>query len=295
MHAGAKNNQNWMCKKVDANASSHTELNERLGKRIAQGRTADIHAWEDDQTVVKLYHDWFQLESIQQEAARTRAVQKLDFATPKVGELVHVNGRNGLIFERIYGENMLALLLEQPTRAATFASRLADLHLRLHKLTAQPAIPLQRQKLESKIRQAAPLSETIKAALISRLHEMPDGHSVCHGDFHPGNIIVATQEGGSEVVVDWNDCTFGNPLADVARSTVLFLGGITGNEMPNPAFEDLVRRCHQQYLAHYFAHSPHEKEEYEEWLPIVAGARLNENITALEPWLLSEAEKINKR
>ena len=98
-----------------ANVSSHTEFNGRLGKLIAQGRTADIHAWEDDQTVVKLYHDWFQLDSIQQEAARTRAVQKLDFATPKVGELVQVNGRNGLIFERIYGENMLALLLEQPT------------------------------------------------------------------------------------------------------------------------------------------------------------------------------------
>ena len=188
---------------------------------------------------------------------------------------------------------MLAVLRQKPDLVSTFASRLADLHIHLHALNMQVDIPPQRQKLESKIRQAAPLSDSLKTALINRLYEMPEGRSVCHGDFHPGNIIVARQEDASEVIVDWNDCSFGNPLADVARSTILFLGGITGNEAPNLEFEQLVRNCHQQYLARYFELSLHQKDEYEQWLPIVAGARLDENITALEPWLLSEAEKIN--
>lgn len=267
--------------------------NKQLGAIVAQGRTADIHAWGDDQTVVKLYHDWFQLAWIREEAERMHAVQELDFPIPKVGELVRVNGRNGLIFERIDGENMLALMMKKPELATELASRLAALQLRLHRLTDQPAIPNQRQKLESKIRQAAPLSHTLKTALIDKLHQMPDGQSVCHGDFHPGNIIVTAQNDGGEVVVDWNDCTFGNPLADVARSTILFLGGITGNETPNPSFEASVRHCHEQYLTHYFANRTHDRAEYEQWLPIVAGARLNENISVLEPWLLSEAEKID--
>lgn len=269
-------------------------LNKRLGNLIAKGRTADIHAWKDKQTVIKLYHDWFQLEWIQNEAARASEVQKLDFPIPKVGELIQVNGRNGLIFKRIYGQNMLAMLRQKPELVSKFASRLAELHIHLHTLNAQPDIPLQRQKLEHKIREATPLSDALKTALINRLIEMPDGQSVCHGDFHPGNVMVAMQEDASYVVVDWNDCSFGNPLADVARSTILFLGGITGNETPNLAFEQLVRTCHQQYLARYFELSSHDKDEYEQWLPIVAGARLNENITALESWLLSEAEKINQ-
>ena len=269
-------------------------LNKRLGNLIAKGRTSDIHAWQDEETVIKLYHDWFQLEWIREEADRTSKVQTLDFPIPKVGELIQVNGRNGLIFERIYGENMLALLIQKPELVSKFASRLADIHIDLHALDAQPNIPLQRQKLEHKIRQAAPMSDALKAALIDKLYKMPDGQSVCHGDFHPGNVIVTMQKDASEVVVDWNDCSFGNPLADVARSTILFLGGITGNETPNPAFEQLVRTCHQQYLARYFELSSQDRREYEQWLPIVAGARLNENITALEPWLLSEAEKINQ-
>ncbi len=267
---------------------------EQLGDLIAQGRTADIHAWGDEQTVVKLYHDWFRLEWIKEEASRTHAVQNLSFPIPKVGELVEINGRNGLIFERIDGENMLAMLLEKPDLASPFAQRLAQLQIQLHELTAQPEIPQQRQKLEYKIRHAAPLSESLKSALIDKLHDMPDGQSVCHGDFHPGNVIVTSPDSVGEVVVDWNDCTFGNPLADVARSTILFLGGITGNETPNPDFEELVRYCHEQYLTHYFEMSVFDREAYEQWLPIVAGARLSENITALEPWLLSEAEKINR-
>ncbi len=268
-------------------------LDKLLGNLIAQGRTADIHAWKDDKTVVKLYHDWFQLEWIQQEAARSRAVQTLGLPIPKVGDLVQVSGRNGLIFERIYGENMLARLKQEPALVATFASRLANLHIELHELDAQPDIPLQRQKLERNIRRAAPLSDALKTALINRLHNMPDGRSVCHGDFHPGNIVVTTQADASDVMVDWNDCTFGNPLADVARSTILFLGGITGNETPDLAFEQLVRDCHEGYLARYFELSSGSKDEYEQWLPIIAGARLSENITALEPWLLSEAEKVS--
>ncbi|MGB1250248.1 MAG: phosphotransferase family protein [Candidatus Promineifilaceae bacterium] len=269
-------------------------VDKRLGALVAQGRTADIHAWEDEQTVVKLYHDWFQLDWIREEAAHSRAVQGLGLPIPKVGSLVRAIGRNGLLFERIDGQNMLALLKQTPEQVTTFATRLAKRHIELHALDAQPAIPLQRQKLESKIRRAAPLSEALKTALIDKLHTMPDGRSVCHGDFHPGNVVVRSQAGAGEAIVDWNDCTFGNPLADVARSTILFLGGITGNETPDPAFEQSVRNCHQQYLAHYFELSSHSQAEYEQWLPIVAGARLSENITALEPWLLSEAQKINK-
>ena len=262
----------------------------RLGKLIAQGRTADIHAWQDDQTVVKLYHDWFQVDPIRSELYRAQQVQELDFPIPKVGEMVEVNGRHGLTYQRISGQNMLTALQQDPALISTLAPLLADLHHRLHSLPAQPVIRSQHQKLAANIRNAAPLSDTLKAALLAKLEQLPVGNAVCHGDFHPGNIMIT--DTGEAVVVDWIDCSLGNPIADVARSSILFLGGITGNELPDPVFEQLLLDFHDQYVAHYFQQRPVDKIEYEAWLPIIAGARLSENIAALEPWLLSQAEKI---
>lgn len=264
--------------------------NTQLGELIAQGRTSDIYAWGNDQTVIKLYQDWFQLEWIRIEKARFQAVQGYGLPIPTVGEITRANDRNGLILERIDGTNMLDMLIQNPQLASSLAIRLANLQVELHAVDGQPDIPLLPQKLEGKILDAAPLPDDLKTALIDKLHTMPHGNSICHGDFHPGNIIV-TEDG--EVIVDWLDCAYGNPIADVARSTILFLGGITGNETPDPAVEELIHDTHQQYLAHYFAATQRDRAEYEQWLPIIAGARLNENIAALEPWLLSEAEKIN--
>ena len=172
----------------------------RLGKLIAQGRTADIHAWQDDQTVVKLYQDWFKVEWIRYELYRAQQVQELDFPIPKVGEIVEVNGRHGLTYLRINGKNMLAALRQDPSLISTFAPLLADLHHRLHSLTSQPVIRSQHRKLATNIRNASPLSDTLKAALLDKLEQLPIGNSVCHGDFHPGNIMIT--DTGKAIVVD---------------------------------------------------------------------------------------------
>lgn len=45
-----------------------------IGPLIASGRTADVYAWGTNQ-VIKLYHDWFELEAIQFERRITQAVR----------------------------------------------------------------------------------------------------------------------------------------------------------------------------------------------------------------------------
>ncbi|MEM9777616.1 MAG: aminoglycoside phosphotransferase family protein, partial [Chloroflexota bacterium] len=257
--------------------------NKELGDIVARGRTADIHTWGEGQ-VVKLYHDWFLLPWIKNEASRTAVINQLPLPVPKVGELLEINGRNGLEFEHLDGKNMLELLDEDSSLGANFAKRLAQLQIKMHRLDVDHIeLRSQREKLVDNIGRAAPLSDEMKQMLLAQLEQLPDGQSLCHGDFHPGNIVVAA---GQEYIVDWNDCSLGNPLADLARSTILFIGGITGNEEPNPEFEALVTAFHDHYLYRYLElYSADEAEqaaaraEYEQWLPIIAGARLCEGIT----------------
>jgi hypothetical protein len=51
----------------------------------------------------------------------------------------------------------------------------------------------------------------------------------------------------------------------------------------------MVRLFHSAYLRKYFRLRPRGETEYRRWLPVVAGARLNENIPELEQWLIQQA------
>jgi aminoglycoside phosphotransferase (APT) family kinase protein len=108
---------------------------------------------------------------------------------------------------------------------------------------------------------------------------------VCHGDFHPGNVILGNH---TVVIIDWIDAARGNPTADTARTSII-LRGITHEPGVNGFMRLLVVMFHRYYLRHYLRKKPEAKEEYLRWLPITAAARLSEGISQLEPWLIDQA------
>ena len=263
-------------------------MDKELGSPIAYGRTAEIYAW-DDGHILKLFYDWFGRESIEYEAKIGTAVHASGLPVPAVGEIVLVNGRTGLIYERFAGVALWELMPRKPWTIFHYARRMAALHAEMHANLLAPEIPDQRRRLVQKINGAQPLPEVLRAKALAALETMPDGQAICHGDFHPGNVLATPQ---GEVVIDWIDATRGNPLADLARSSILALGAAATSQTQNVIEKLMVRLFHAIYLRHYFALRPGGQAEYGRWLPIVAAARLSENIPELEQWLLAQAEKI---
>jgi len=90
------------------------------------------------------------------------------------------------------------------------------------------------------------------------------------------------------VIIDWIDATVGNPLADVARSSVIMLG-VRGMEQAPRSEKIVVRWYHRIYLRHYFRLASCDADEHSAWCPIVAAARMSEGITEIEDWLLAQA------
>jgi len=80
-------------------------MNKDLSRPLAYGRTAEIYAWQEGQ-VLKLFYDWFGLENIGYEARVARAVHASGLPVPAVGEIIGVNGRNGLVYQRVDGHSM---------------------------------------------------------------------------------------------------------------------------------------------------------------------------------------------
>jgi len=259
-----------------------------LKEPIARGRTADVYNW-DEEYILKLFHDWFELEDIEYELRIARATSASGVKSPMVVKQVQVQGRNGLVYERVEGVSMLGMFQLQPWKVAHYGKLLAMLHTEMHERTAEVDIPGQQASLERKIRRAEALPLLVRTSLLNSLASMPSGDRVCHGDFHPANVLM---EGKEATVIDWIDASRGNPLADVARTSIITLGAVSSSQVPNPVLKIFVKVFHSAYLEQYFHLRPGGEDEYRRWLPILAGARLSENIPELERWLVKQAERI---
>ncbi len=263
---------------------------DNLDHPIAYGHTAEIYLLQDEQ-VLKLFYNQYDLEEAKYELKISRAVQTSGLPIPRVGELVQAKGRSGLTYQRVDGIPMLETLLRKPWTGFRYAKRMADLQARMHGLTIHAEMPMLHRRLMNKINRSTVLPNELKTEVVRLLRAMPEGDRLCHGDFHPENIMV-TKDG--EVIIDWIDATLGNPLADVARTTIIFLGAIEASQIKNPIMKAFLRVFHGIYLHHYFSRRPGGERDFYRWLPIVAAARTSENITELEKWLLVQAEKVKQ-
>jgi len=259
-----------------------------LDQPLARGRTADVYEW-DENHVLKLFHNWFELENIEYEMKIARAVHASGVKSPVVGDLIQVEGRNGLIYERVDGESMLEIFQRKPWKVTSYSRTLARLHAEIHERVFDVDVPHQHTNLHNKINHVDALSSSLKNSLLDSLNSLPKGDRVCHGDFHPANVLIS---GNDATIIDWIDASRGNPLAEVARTTIILLGSANTSQVPNPFIKMFVKLFHATYLREYFRLRPQGMDEYHLWLPIIAAARLAEGIPELKRWLVKQAEKL---
>ncbi len=91
-----------------------------LSTPIAQGRTSEIYPWADAQ-VLKLFRDWCPADWVEYESRIAHAVHDAGIPSPAAGEIVEVNGRRGLVYERLEGISMLQDMNAHPWRLFRYA------------------------------------------------------------------------------------------------------------------------------------------------------------------------------
>jgi uncharacterized protein (TIGR02172 family) len=253
-----------------------------LSHPIASGRTAEVFAWED-QTILKLYRIEFPTQWVDYEASIGRQVCAAGVRAPAVLDLVEIEGRRGIVYERIQGESMIVQLARQPWKLISLARALAELHANLHRHPLSQLSPL-REQIQRSIEAAPALPKETKEPLLKILSGLPDGDRLCHGDFHPGNVIM-TAEG--PVIIDWMTASCGNPWADVARTQLLLTAADVPQGTPGRSLILTARKFfHRAYLKSYFDLIPDGREQLPAWLTIMAAARMNENIIPEQDRLL---------
>lgn len=260
-----------------------TELRER--KRIGQGRTAEIFEW-DERQVLKLFHAGFPAEWIAYEAEAARLAHQAGLAAPATAGTLTLDGRTGILYERIDGVSMLQTISSKPWMMPGAVRQIVEVQLAMHRCVCRE-LPSQRERLARSIQTAPALAAESKDHLLRILSDLPDGEAVCHGDYHPDNILMSPR---GPIVIDWMTATRGNPLADVARTSLMarspglphWIGGFDRQFI---RFGQVL--FHASYLKEYQRRHPLPPGQLEAWMPIQAAARLIERIPGEEAWLLA--------
>lgn len=260
---------------------SITLANARL---LAQGRTAEVYAWGEGR-VLKLYRAEFPRAWVQGEIEVNQQLADAGLPLPRLYDVREVDGRLGLVFERVDGPTLLQVMKSRPWRMVGLARQLAEVQARLHQQRVV-GLPDARDGLRFAIRRVDVLSDGQKQQLERVIDDLPAGAALCHYDLHPEQVVMSAR---GPLVLDWMTAKQGHPAGDVAR-TQLLLGVGTPSDMAwvTRLFVKVARGVLlRAYLRAYYSANPAvSPADVAAWSLPTCAARLAEGIVEERDGLL---------
>lgn len=260
--------------------------------RLGVGREAEVFALGGDR-VLRLARSADLAPAIDRERVALVAAGAAGAPVPAISERVDVGGRPGLVVERLGTRNLLLEIGARPWRVLRVARVLGELHARLHAVVAPaeltPVEELLRARLASSV-----VPDGIREGALLGLDELPRGDRLLHGDFHPANVLPRL---GSldPVVIDWTGGCRGHPAADVARSELIMRFGAVGPDATAMvrALATVGRRLLVSgYRRSYGRAGTLDSDAVRAWTPVIAAARLAEDIAGERETLLRLASRL---
>jgi len=224
--------------------------------------------------VLKLFHPWVAPAAVQKDFRATRALHAAGIPAPATYELIDVEGRQGIIFERIDGCSMLSRVQAKPWTLFRAVRQLAELHAQVHSCESPIELPSRRERIAKAIEIAPGLSEAERQSARRCLAALPDGGALYHGDFHPENILYSSR---GPIIIDWGAATRGDALGDVACTSRLIQQAGLPPWTPRPMH--FLLKCsrallHRSYLKRYLRLRPGTLEQIQSWqVPLAAAAK----------------------
>ncbi|MDE7162757.1 MAG: phosphotransferase [Clostridia bacterium] len=222
-------------------------VKEHLGKEL----------FKTEEGFVKVFGESYTKSGILNEALNQARVEETDLNIPRIKAIEVVDGKWSIVMDYIEGTTLSELMRQHPEKEDEYL----DLFVSLQRTVLSKRVPMLnklKDKMQGRISEAK-LDATTRYDLHTRLDSLPKHYNLCHGDFHPSNIIITKD--GTPYIIDWAHATQGNASADVARTYLMFY--LEGKE-----------QLAEKYLKLYCVKSDTAKQYVQKWIPIVAASRL---------------------
>lgn len=249
------------------------------GKLIGEGRTAEVFQWGEDK-ILKLFRTGMPKIMVENEYKTSLNICENTKLIPRVYKLVEMDNRTGIVYEKINGITMLEIIASKPWRVKKEAKRLAEIHKSIQQ-KVNFDLPNFKTVLKDNIAKTDLLSTDVKDKLYEYTDELADDKVLCHGDFHPDNVLISKNK---ETIIDWMTATQGSPLADVARTSIilLFSDVPVKSYIKRKIINYFQHKFYSEYIKHYINISGAKLEQIEQWELPIAAARLIEGLSENE-------------
>lgn len=238
----------------------------KCGKIIGIGNTASVYEYEKDK-VLKLFNQGYPYEAVENEYHNAIAIRDMNFAKPKAYELIAYENRNGIIYDRVDGESLLDWVIRTGDLQEC-ARCMAKIHKAIIKNKINN-VPNYKGFLKNQIQKAL-LTLEKQQEVLHMIDKLPEGSTLCHGDFHPGNILISR---GNAFVIDFMNICHGDFLYDIARTVFL----VEYTPVPVEANDrDMLLRFKKTLSDLYLVQMNVSREMIQDYLSIITIARKGE-------------------
>ena len=236
------------------------------GEIVGVGNTATVYEWENGK-VVKLFREGYPYQDAIREYENAMVVNDMNFPKPKAYEFITYEGKNGIVYDKVTGESLLDWTL-RTGNLKECAILMAKAHGAILKHNIRN-VPDYKDFLIHQIKKASITKEERLKAL-HLVEQLEDGITLCHGDFHPGNLMLSQ---GSISVIDFMNICRGSRLYDIARTVYLI------EYTPVPAGSDNpeeIRTLKETLSRFYLEQMNLKKDDIKDYLSAITVARMGE-------------------
>ena len=220
-----------------------------MKKYLAKSKLKSVYV--ENGKATKVFAKTYNKSDVLYEALNTSRVEDAGVNIPKLLEVAVTDGKWSITSEYV-----------------EYIKKMVEYQISFQK-KSNPLLLVLKDKMNRQINSIEELDNSVKYELLTRLNSMKNHTKLCHGDYCPDNIIVTADAKGNikEITaVDWVHATQGNASADIAN-TFLLLKLQFGDKSDIP----------EKYISAFCELTNTKRSYVNEWLPLVAAARLTKN------------------
>ena len=182
---------------------------------IGRGAKGDVYRY-DDELVIKVFNRNNLYRDVEREVSFSRRAFILGIPTAISFGIVAVGNRWGAMYELLNSETISGRISKSPGQVGTYATMMAELALQIHgtKVSAKDGFPSVAGRLRSYVEGGIGREdEALAQRCMALVSALPETHTLVHGDFHTGNVIL---QGGEPLLIDMDRIATGHPIAELS-------------------------------------------------------------------------------